>query len=390
MHLSRASSAAGSADRRHAPAGWLRTRSGPFTWSNGDIAPLQGIQRAHLDRLTASGRLAHTAWPTDSGPGSRSEDIAGALEVDLLHAETLGWGAVRASAWRSLRDLEVSMADETGRFRNRRDGAGDWLDAAEDDATPAAQAAHGRVVLALGEAIRRCPDRAFREAVAALLGRAASWTGSLTGLRASSAALLGCDAARRGGMYRAAAPERRLVPVLADHFERVAWSLDWPWPEPVLAQESAICARALIVAGRRIADQRMADMGLAVLEWLVRTAVAPRGHLSPIGNGGWWPQGGMRATFDQLPTEPVSIMLAAETAFMATGDRHHLCDMERAYGWFLGANDLDVEVADPERGGCRDGLGPQGCSLNQSAASTIAWLTALEHVRRVRRRWPDH
>ncbi len=364
-------------------------RSGPFTWMNGDVAPLQGIQRAHLDRLTRSGTGVHTAQRDRSDPGSRSEDIAGALEVDLLHAETLGWDAIRASAWRSLRDLEVAMAGDTGRFRNRRDRHGTWLDAAADDATPEAQVAHGRVILGLGEASRRCPDRAFREAVAALLDRAASWTTGLTGLRASSAALLGCDAARRAGIDQAAAPERHLVPVLADHFERVAWSLDWPWPEPILTQESAISARALIVAGRRIADQRMVDMGLAVLEWLVRTAVAPRGHLSPVGNGGWWPQGGARAHFDQLPTEPASILLAAETAFLATGDRHHLHDMERAYGWFLGANDLDVEVADPERGGCRDGLGSQGCSLDQSAASTVAWLTALEHIRRVRRRWPE-
>ena len=53
-----------------------------------------------------------------------------------------------------------------------------------------------------------------------------------------------------------------------------------------------------------------------------------------------------------------------------------------------GANNLGVEIADPEGGACRDGLGPDGCSLAQGAESTIAWLTAVEHIRSARARWP--
>ena len=55
-----------------------------------------------------------------------------------------------------------------------------------------------------------------------------------------------------------------------------------------------------------------------------------------------------------------------------------------AYGWFLGDNDMSVPVAIPATGGCHDGLTPGGVNLNQGAESTLMWLTALEHMRRLR------
>ena len=58
--------------------------------------------------------------------------------------------------------------------------------------------------------------------------------------------------------------------------------------------------------------------------------------------------------------------------------------MERAYGWFLGANDRDVAVASPGDGACFDALTPDGVNANQGAESTLVWLLALEHVRLAR------
>jgi hypothetical protein len=58
--------------------------------------------------------------------------------------------------------------------------------------------------------------------------------------------------------------------------------------------------------------------------------------------------------------------------------------MEGAYGWFLGANDLGLEVADPKRGAGRDGLTRSGLNTNEGAESTLMWLMASEHIRAVR------
>ena len=89
--------------------------------------------------------------------------------------------------------------------------------------------------------------------------------------------------------------------------------------------------------------------------------------------------------FDQQPIEATALLLAAESAVIASRASLAIdAAMERAYAWFLGANDLGVAVADPRRGACRDGLTPDGVNLNEGAESTLMWLTAAEHIRALR------
>ncbi len=75
------------------------------------------------------------------------------------------------------------------------------------------------------------------------------------------------------------------------------------------------------------------------------------------------------------------MVLAAADAFRATSEQRFAELARQAFGWFLGENDVGVAVADLERGGCRDGLGPDGASANEGAESTICWLMALEAMR---------
>lgn len=58
--------------------------------------------------------------------------------------------------------------------------------------------------------------------------------------------------------------------------------------------------------------------------------------------------------------------------------------MERAFGWFLGDNDLGVPLADPDDGSCRDGLGPDGVNGNTGGESTLVWLVGVERMRALR------
>ena len=157
----------------------------------------------------------------------------------------------------------------------------------------------------------------------------------------------------------------------------------WPWPEPSLTYENALPVRALIVGGRRLGSQPMVEAGLDALDWLIAAQTAPDGHLSPIGNG-WWPADGDKSRFDQQPIEATALLLAAESAFEVTGHERYRAAMERAYAWFLGGNDLGLDVADPVHGAGFDGLTPGGVNTNQGAESTLMWLIALEHVRAIR------
>ncbi len=127
----------------------------------------------------------------------------------------------------------------------------------------------------------------------------------------------------------------------------------------------------------------MLDAGLRALDWLIEVQTAPAGHLSPVGNG-WWPRDGARSQFDQQPIEATALLLAAEEAFAATGRTRYRRAVEQAYGWFVGANDTGIPVAVAARGACFDGLKADGLNPNQGAESTLVWLIAQEHVRRLR------
>jgi hypothetical protein len=133
----------------------------------------------------------------------------------------------------------------------------------------------------------------------------------------------------------------------------------------------------------------MVDAGLELLDWLIAVQTAPEGHLSPVGNG-WWPRGGKRSRFDQQPIEATSLLLASEAAFRATDRGRYRTAMERCYAWYLGGNDLGLNVADPARGAGSDGITPTGVNTNEGAESTLMWLIALEQVRTLRGERSSH
>jgi hypothetical protein len=76
-------------------------------------------------------------------------------------------------------------------------------------------------------------------------------------------------------------------------------------------------------------------------------------------------------------------MAACLAAHSASPDSRWLLDAQRAYDWFLGANDLGVPLVDVSTGSCRDGLHPDRANENRGAESTISYLLALADNRRL-------
>ena len=344
-----------------------------------ELAPLHPATRQHLDALSdETGIMQHAIGSLpDPAHGYCTDDVARALQVDLLHQEAFGWDAVAPSARRNLRFLEAALDRSTGRFRNFRRADGAWLDqvASED--------CQGRAMHALGTAIASCPDPALVAAAQSLFDAALPTAQGVLALRARASVLLGCDAVLRvapsTSILRA---HRQLADGLASTFASGS-PAPWPWPEECLTYEQGLPVRALIVTGRTLRVRSMVDAGRRFLDWLIEIQTEPAGHLSPIGNG-WWPYGGPRSRFDQQPIEAATLLLAAEAAYEATGDEAYRVAMERCYAWFLGGNDLGIAVAVPDRGASFDGLTPRGVNLNQGAESTLMWLMASEHLRAIR------
>lgn len=354
-------------------------------------AKLQPINRRHLEALTGElGIFQHAARSeADPAHGYCVDDVARAIQVDLLHARSLGWPAVLPSIDRGLRYVEDAFDPETARFRNFRDVDGTWAPG------PGSNDSVGRAMLALGETIAAAPSPEILERALGLFSRALPMAARMTSPRAQASLVLACGevAKATGAAHFTTERSTRLATESEALMRRLAttlhatflWSAGpgWPWLEPALTYENALIPRALIVAGDQLGADVMRRIGLQVLDWLIENQTAPAGHLTPIGNG-WWPRNGTRSQYDQQPIEATALLLAAEAGLAATGSEHYRVAMERAYAWFLGQNDRRRKLVDATRGACADGLTPTGVNKNEGAESTLMWLIAAEHIRDLR------
>ena len=338
--------------------------------------------RRHLGRLSDGLGIAQHAVGAepDLRHGYCTDDVARALVADVLHAEREDGPSVARSIRRHLAFLGAALDDGTGRFRNFRAADGRWLEAVGSEDS------HGRAVAALGETVLRVDDRSARRLATDLFDAALPACLDLHHLRPWAYAMLGCvamlDIAPGGpAPVRAHGVLTELGDRLADAFGGPGVDATWPWPEEVVTYDNGVLPRALIEAGRCLDRRSWVELGAGVLRWLDGAQQAPAGHFRPIGNRGWWPRGGRSAQWDQQPIEALSMLEAALAAEAATGDAEFGLLAERAYGWFTGANDLGLPVADPAQGACHDGLGRSGLNPNQGAESTLAWLVAVERMR---------
>jgi hypothetical protein len=106
------------------------------------------------------------------------------------------------------------------------------------------------------------------------------------------------------------------------------------------------------------------------------------GHLSVPAAGGRG-QGDRTIGDNQQPIEVAAIADACDTAYQATGDPFWRLWVHRCWKWFLGDNDRDTCMIDPNSGGSYDGLFRAGPNLNQGAESTIAMLSTRQQALRL-------
>ena len=72
---------------------------------------------------------------------------------------------------------------------------------------------------------------------------------------------------------------------------------------------------------------------------------------------------------------------ACLAAYRATADVWWYEQAQRAFDWFIGWNDLGLELYQSETGGCADGLHVDRVNENQGAESTLAFLLSLAEMR---------
>ena len=247
--------------------------------------------------------------------------------------------------------LHYAFNARTRRFHNHLSFDRRWLD------EQGSEDSHGRALWALGVGVGRSPYRSFQVMCGQVFAQALPAVAEFTSPRAWAFALLGIHEylQRLSGDRVAQQMRETLTTRLMELFDRTTQP-DWPWFEDVLSYDNAKLAHALILSGRAMGQTPVYERGLQALRWLAQVQTAESGDFRPIGSNGFFPRGGPRADFDQQPIEAHSMVSACLEAYRATSDAVWYEQAQRAFDWFLGWNDLGLELYSPDTGGCRDAL----------------------------------
>jgi len=340
---------------------------------------LPALTLDHLSRMTdTSGMFQHAVLTVPNfSEGYCTDDNARAFILSVLLDE-LEEEPVRVRALETTYAAFLLHAFDpaTGRFHNHMSFDRRWLD------DPGSEDCHGRALWALGVAAGRSPHRSFQVMAGQLFAQGISVVTEFTSPRAWAFTLLGIHEylRRMGGDRQVHQSRDALTARLNDLLER-SMRPDWPWFEDELTYDNAKLAHALIQSGHATEQSSVLARGLQSLRWLVNVQTSENGHFRPIGSNGFYRRGGPRALFDQQPIEAQAMVSACLEAYRVTSDAWWYEQAHRAFDWFLGWNDLGLELYSPGTGGCRDALHVDRVNGNEGAESTLAFLLALAEMR---------
>ncbi|HYI31574.1 MAG TPA: glycosyltransferase family 4 protein [Bradyrhizobium sp.] len=349
-------------------------------WRKGRAVP--DIRIGHfLSLCDSTGMLQHSVHSVaDRTHGYCVDDNARAL---LLSSALVSSGETKLSETITARlaaFIQHAWNPVTGRFRNFMSYDRQWLeDSGSEDS-------HARTLWALAECARRDADPSRRKWAASLFKAALPAVEAFQSPRAWAFSLLGLDAfcANAGGDDTANKVRKLLADRLMAAFS-AAGTDDWVWFEDVLAYDNARLSQALIQTGITTGTPAYIEAGLRSLRWLMTIQTAPVGHFRPIGTKSFGQMRQKPDAFDQQPVEACATISACLAAWQADGGAEWPAHAMRAFGWFLGENDLRTALIDPVTGSCADGLHPDRPNENKGAESALSYLLGLVEIRQLLR-----
>jgi len=340
---------------------------------------LPELKLSHLSRMTDStGIFQHAILSIPNfSEGYCTDDNARAFILAVLLSE-LGEEPerVRTLATTYAAFLHHAFDLRLKRFHNHLSFDRRWLD------EQGSEDCQGRALWALGVGVGRSPYRSFQIMAGQLFALALPALTEFTSPRAWAFGLIGIHEylRRLSGDSLVNQTRETLTSRLMELFERTAQP-DWRWFQEDLTYDNAKLPHALILTGRTTGQQAVLERGLQALRWLTELQISEKGHFRSIGTNGFYRRGGMRANFDQQPIEAQAMVSACLEAYRATSDLWWYDQAQRAFDWFIGWNDLGLELCSPKTGGCRDGLHVDRVNRNQGAESTLAFLLSLGEMR---------
>ena len=325
----------------------------------------------HLLRMTDdTGIIQHALFAVpDPVHGYSVDDQARALTVSVAHARLAGDRRSPRCAFTYLSFLRFA-ANPDHSFHNFLSFDRRWLDDRGSDDS------QGRVWWALAHAARFGREPGFADAAAKLFETSIAAASRLQSPRSWANAVFGLYHRQR---TLASAEQLALMHELAGRlvtrYETESGPA-WRWFEPRLTYCNGSLPAALLLAHEVAGDDRYRAIGLEALDWLFTVLFAGNGDLNLVGQDGWYPREGARATFDQQCVDAQGTVEASLIAFRLTGEPRWRQGALAAFDWFHGRNVHGLSLLDPLTGGCYDGLTRVGLNLNMGAESIVCYLLA--------------
>jgi hypothetical protein len=276
--------------------------------------------------------------------------------------------------------IQHAWNPDTRRFRNFMSYERRWLE------QQGSEDSHGRTLWALAECARTDINSSRRNWAEALFKMALPIVEEFSSPRAWAFALLALDSYCKlaGGDVLG----NRLRRLLADRLVSlisVIETKDWVWFEDILAYDNARLPQALIQTGLAIHTPQYVEVGLRSLRWLIAAQTTSSGYFRPVGTTSFGRIRQKPEAFDQQPIEASATISACLTAWRADNGAEWPIEALRAFEWFLGENDLQAALTDPETGSCADGLHPDRVNGNKGAESVLSYLLGLVEIRQLKR-----
>ena len=353
---------------------------------NGHVIPEMRIGH-FLSLCDSTGMLQHAVHSVpDRTHGYCVDDNARALlfssalansgEAQLSETVTARFAAFIQHAWNP----------DTRRFRNFMSYDRRWLE------QQGSEDSHGRTLWALAECARKDTDPSRRRWAAALFKTALPAVEEFSSPRAWAFSLLGLDAycTLASGDLLANRLRRLLADRLMSLFAATE-TKDWIWFEDVLAYDNARLSQALIQTGLTTHTPPYVEVGLRSLRWLMSLQTTSSGYFRPVGTKSFGRLRQKPEAFDQQPVEASATISACLAAWRADDGAEWPTGAMRAFDWFLGENDLQTALIDPDTGSCSDGLHPDRSNENKGAESVLSYLLSLVEIRQFKRmlRWTE-
>jgi glycosyltransferase involved in cell wall biosynthesis len=247
----------------------------------------------------------------------------------------------------------------------------------------ATEADIGQIIWTLGYLIHYPPENAFRELASEMFLKTV-FCRELKDVEALAPAIIGLNHFMEKYRDNQLITERLrfYIDAFVNYFDKHS-NEKWKWFSDSISTGAAILPLAMFCASEFMQDKGILGKAVDATEFL-SNIVLPGDRLSLIGNSKKFSNKAQKALFDQRPADAMSMVMLFNKAFERTRKIEYYQKVFSCYKWFLGINDLFIDLYDPVTKGCYDGLKADGYSNNQGAESTIALIISGLEVRNVK------